>query len=141
MLHETGKPTTLAVGPMKSACSDSTVVIPNWLTAVVESLTDTAKPVCVRESLRRGGKRAGIALNPHMIRHWYATTLIENGVALPVVQSQMRHSDIAGRCVHTFRATPGRALTTSSVERTRVTSRQVSVACAGLFLPNTEEEP
>lgn len=95
MLHETGKPTTLMLGPLKSACSDSTVVIPHWLTAVVGSLTDTAKPDSVRESLRRGGRRAGIALNPHMLRHWYATTLIENGVALPVVQRQMRHSDIA----------------------------------------------
>ena len=94
-LHETGKPTTLRVGPLKSACSDSTVVIPHWLTGVVESLTDTAKPDGVRESLGRGGQRVGIALNPHMLRHWYATTLIANGVALPVVQKQMRHSDIA----------------------------------------------
>lgn len=95
VLHETGKPTTVKVGPLKSACSDSTIVIPHWLTTVAESLGDTAKPDSVRESLRRGGQRVGIKLNPHMLRHWYATTLIENGVALSVVQRQMRHSDVS----------------------------------------------
>ena len=95
VLHETGRPTTVKVGPLKSTCSDSTVVIPHWLTAIVESLAETAKPDSVRESLRRAGRRVGIKLNPHMLRHWYATTLIAHGVALPVVQRQMRHSDVS----------------------------------------------
>lgn len=94
-LHETGKPTTYTIGPLKSACSDSTIVIPHFLTDVVLSLTDTPVPGRVRESLRRAGHKVGIHLTPHSLRHWYATTMLQRGVPLPVVQKQMRHSDIA----------------------------------------------
>jgi integrase len=94
-LHETGRTTTYTVGPLKSSCSDATVVIPHFLNAVVLSLTDMPKPSAVRESLRRAGGKIGVHLTPHMLRHWYATTMIERGVPLPLVQKQMRHSDIA----------------------------------------------
>jgi integrase len=30
-----------------------------------------------------------------MLRHWYATTMLERGLPLPLVQQQMRHSDIS----------------------------------------------
>lgn len=92
-LHKKGQPTVLRLGPVKS--SEADVVIPHWLTEVVASLQDTEKPDSVRESLRRGGKKVGINLNPHMLRHWYATTMLERGVPLMVVSKQMRHSDIA----------------------------------------------
>jgi len=54
-LHETGKPTTYLVGPLKSSCSDATIVIPHFLTDVVLSLADMPKLSAVRESLRRAG--------------------------------------------------------------------------------------
>ncbi|WP_051247126.1 tyrosine-type recombinase/integrase [Nocardioides halotolerans] len=92
-LHRTGKPTVTRTGPVKTGEAD--VVIPHWLTNVVLSLTATAKPDAVRESLRRAGQKVGIRLNPHMLRHWYATTLLERGVPLSVVSEQMRHSDPA----------------------------------------------
>ena len=37
----------------------------------------------------------GIRLNPQMLRHWYATTLLARGVPLIVVSRQLRHSDVA----------------------------------------------
>jgi integrase len=92
-LSQKGHPTTLRVGPVKTGEAD--VVIPHWLTGVVLSIETTAKPDAVRESLRRAGLKVGIALNPHMLRHWYATTLLERGVPLNVVSEQMRHSDPA----------------------------------------------
>lgn len=92
-LHRTGKPTTTRVGPGKTGVAD--VVIPHWLTSVVLSIETRAKPDAVRESLRRAGQRVGIRLNPHLLRHWYATTLLERGVPLSVVAEQMRHSDPA----------------------------------------------
>lgn len=92
-LHQTGKPTTLRVGPVKTGVAD--VVIPHWLTSVILSLDSTAKPDAVRESLRRAGSKVGVRLNPHLMRHWYATTLIARGVPLNVVSEQMRHSDVA----------------------------------------------
>lgn len=92
-LHRTGRPTTCRVGPTKTDVSD--VVIPHWLTWVVMSIEDTAKPDGVRESFSRAGIKVGIKLNPHLMRHWYATTMLERGVPLRVVSEQMRHSDVA----------------------------------------------
>lgn len=92
-LHETGKPTTTKVGPTKSGVAE--VVIPHFLTKVVLSLETTARPDGVRESLRRAGLKVGIRLNPHMLRHWYATAMLARGVPLSVVCEQMRHQDIA----------------------------------------------
>ena len=93
LLHRTGQPTTCRIAPVKT--SEATVVIPNWLTPMVLALEETVKPDAVRESIRRAGKRVGVALNPHMLRHWYATTMLERGLPLALVSRQMRHSDIA----------------------------------------------
>lgn len=81
------------LGPVKG--SEASVVVPFWLLPYVETLTDTVVPSRVRESLRRAGHKVGVHLNPHALRHWYATTLLERGAPLTLVQAQMRHSDIA----------------------------------------------
>lgn len=92
-VHHTGKPTTRRIGPVKT--HESIVVIPHWLTDIVLSLDTWVSPASVRESLRRAGQKVGIALNPHLLRHWYATESIKRGVPLPLVSKQLRHSDIA----------------------------------------------
>ena len=66
-LRRTGHPTVNRVGPVTS--NEAAVIIPHWLTGPVLSLTETAKPDCVRESLRRAGQKVGISLTPHMLRH------------------------------------------------------------------------
>jgi integrase len=40
---------------------------------------------------RTGGKR----VNPHMLRHWYATDMIRRGVNPEVVRRQMRHKNVS----------------------------------------------
>jgi integrase len=70
-------------------------VVPLWLAERLAGLDGTERPGSVRESLRRAGRRVGIDLNPHQLRHYYATTLLERGVPLVVVSRQLRHSDIA----------------------------------------------
>ncbi len=92
-LRETGKPTVIHVTRVKTV--EATIFIPRWLAERVDGVTDTAKPDGVRESLRRAGTRVGIALNPHQLRHWYATTALERGVPMMVVSRQLRHSDVA----------------------------------------------
>lgn len=92
-LHKKGQPTTVRIGPVKT--NEASVVIPNHMVPVVQSLQDTVMPDAVRESLRRAGNKVGIHLNPHLLRHWYATTLIARGAPLNLVARQMRHSDVS----------------------------------------------
>ena len=37
----------------------------------------------------------GLGVNPHMLRHWYATDMIKRGVNLEVVRRQMRHKNLS----------------------------------------------
>lgn len=92
-LHETGKPTTTNIRPVKSIDYDP--VIPYWLAERIAGITETAKPDCVRESLRRAGLKMGIHINPHMLRHWYGTYLLGKGAPMGLVSKQMRHSHIS----------------------------------------------
>ena len=62
------------------------------LVAVLEPSTVSVK--AVRKAMLNAGKRVGIHLNPHMLRHWYATTLINNKVPPHLVQRLMRHKNI-----------------------------------------------
>jgi integrase len=81
------------VAPVKSA--EASIIIPVWLAERLDSVTDTAQPASIRESLRRAGHKVGIHLSPHQLRHWYATTLLSRGVPLITVSRQMRHSDVS----------------------------------------------
>lgn len=92
-LHRKGSATTWRVAPVKS--SEAAIVIPHWLGTYVDALGENDRPGAVRESLRRAGHKVGIDLTPHMLRHWYATTMLERGVPLSLVSRQMRHSDVA----------------------------------------------
>lgn len=92
-LHRTGHPTVVRRGPVK--ISEAEIVIPRWLVPRVQGLDCTVKPDAVREGLRRAGAKVGIVLNPHQLRHFYATNLLAKGVPLTVVQRQMRHTNVA----------------------------------------------
>lgn len=92
-LHRKDSPTTWTIAPAKSY--ESSIIIPEKLFPVVDSLTSTDKPGRVRESLRRAGVKAGIPLPPHMLRKWYCTQLISKGIPLELLRQQMRHSDIS----------------------------------------------
>lgn len=92
-LHTKGQPMVTKVGPVKS--TEGVVTIPWWLAERVATVEEMVKPDAVRESLRRAGWKLGIKLNPHMLRHWFCTRLLAEGIAISKVSAQMRHSDIA----------------------------------------------
>lgn len=50
-------------------------------------------PTCCTNLLRREAAKLGIKFNYHMLRHTYATTLIENNVDVKVAQELLRHNN------------------------------------------------
>ena len=84
------------------------ILLPHWLAEEVKnmqpdqlwSLGRTTKLVshsCYK--LSRGKKfknlSGGKTVNPHMLRHWYATDMIRRGVNPEVVRRQMRHKNVS----------------------------------------------
>ena len=84
------------------------ILLPHWLAEEVSnmqphqlwSLGKTTKLVshsCYK--LSRGEKfkklSGGKTVNPHMLRHWYATDMIRRGVNPEVVRRQMRHKNVS----------------------------------------------
>ena len=84
------------------------ILLPHWLAEEVKnmqpdqlwSLGRTTKLVshsCYK--LSRGEKfknlSGGKTVNPHMLRHWYATDMIKRGVNPEVVRRQMRHKNVS----------------------------------------------
>ena len=84
------------------------ILLPDWLADEVRnmkpdqlwSLGRTTKLVshsCYK--LSRGDKfkklSGGKTVNPHMLRHWYATDMIRRGVNPEVVRRQMRHKNVS----------------------------------------------
>lgn len=80
-----------------AAKTEGFVFLPPWLADRVRQMPGMyphAAPV-VRESFRRYGRKIGICLTPHMLRHWYATYLVNSGVSPEIARQQLRHSDVA----------------------------------------------
>jgi len=83
------------------------VLLPEWLAEEVRSMTPdqywkigmTTKMVSssiYKISRFKGAEHltGGKPINPHMLRHWYATDMIKRGISPEVVRRQMRHARI-----------------------------------------------
>lgn len=55
----------------------------------------------VSQVIGRTMQRAGINATAHQLRHWYGTTLLDDGADLRVVQELMRHKSIASTQIYT----------------------------------------
>ena len=76
--------------------SAAAIDFPPWLAQLLPDEYAGHVPYRLRASLYYTSKRQlGRSINAHSLRHWYATTMIDRGIPLPIVQRQMRHSDIA----------------------------------------------
>lgn len=84
------------------------ILLPSWLATEVRNMTrdqlwelgKTTKVVtnsCYKLSHGEKFKKmtGGKTVNPHMLRHWYATDMIRRGVNPEVVRRQMRHKNVS----------------------------------------------
>lgn len=55
----------------------------------------------VSDIIGRTMRRAGVRGTPHCLRHWYASTMLANGVDIRVVQDLLRHKSLATTQIYT----------------------------------------
>lgn len=55
----------------------------------------------VSDIIGRTMRRAGVRGTPHCLRHWYGSTLLDNGIDIRVVQELMRHKSLATTQIYT----------------------------------------
>lgn len=79
------------IAPVKAGYGQ--VLVPEWLIPQIHALGETDIPGHVRSAFWHWGRRHGIKLNPHSLRHWHATWLLNSGVNIVAVSKQLRHSD------------------------------------------------
>lgn len=63
--------------------------------------TEPVHSKSVSDVIGRTMRRAGIKATAHQLRHWYATTLLDEGIDIRVVQELMRHVSISSTQIYT----------------------------------------
>jgi integrase/recombinase XerD len=82
-------------GSLAASKTSGPVVIPQWLANRYRGHEFTLATNTVYVGIRRAGRRTGIEMRPHMLRHAFATNLVATGATPEVLRRQLRHHDVA----------------------------------------------
>lgn len=100
-----GKRVTLPLHPL---AADLAAVMPRrgwWFPSPVDLSRPIGRTSC-SDGIRRAMHRLGVPGSGHQLRHWFASSLLANGVDVRVVQTLMRHASLATTAIYT-RVDPG----------------------------------
>lgn len=92
-----GKGNKPAVLPLHPQIARVALVMPRrgwWFPANAKRLGEHVLAKSVSDIIAQAMRRVDINSSAHAIRHWHATTLLENAVDLRTVQTLMRHSSL-----------------------------------------------
>lgn len=88
--HRNGKH-VVRLSPVKTATRF--VILPEWLLPRLHSIGANDVPGNVRAAFYHWGRQHHIQLNPHMLRKWHGTWLLNNGANIVAVSKQLGHSN------------------------------------------------
>ncbi len=69
--------------------------VPSWFADEYKGHDFTRAANTVYVGIRRAGRKLGIELTPHRLRHAFATALVNSGCSPEVLRRQMRHHDVS----------------------------------------------
>jgi hypothetical protein len=82
-------------GQVTTAKTCGPVAIPAWLASRYHGHDFARSHNTVYVGIRRAGRKSGLSLNPHQLRHAYATHLVAQGANPEVLRRQMRHHHVS----------------------------------------------
>lgn len=82
-------------GDVVTAKTSGPVLIPAWLAERYDGHDFERGHNTVYVGICRAGRRFGLTLNPHQLRHAYATHLVKQGANPEVLRRQMRHHHVS----------------------------------------------
>jgi hypothetical protein len=81
-------------GHVTTSKTQGPVFLPEWFAEAYETFEPCRCSNTVYVGIRRAGTKAGLALNPHQLRHAFATNLVRAGASPDILRRQMRHHDV-----------------------------------------------
>ncbi|WP_224133281.1 tyrosine-type recombinase/integrase [Mycobacterium avium] len=103
-IHVVGKGKRSAWLPLHVLLVDAALTMPTrgwWFPANSRRPGDHVHSKSVSDIIGNAMRRAGVRGTPHGLRHWYGTTLLDDGADLRTVQELLRHRSLSTTQIYT----------------------------------------